>query len=141
MTAAGDLVRFDLNNPAGGATVVFSGQQVLAAQALASGQVVVALANGIVDILDPQGNGLSVASELLPKGETPALPSAIEVVDKPERALRRPGQQPGLRHHLLSSPWEVPCRRQLRHPWVARRRLPSARSNPPSVTATQAFVS
>jgi hypothetical protein len=83
VTAAGDLVRFDLNNPAGGATLVFSGHQVVAAQALASGQVVVALSNGIVDILDPQGNGLSVASELLAKGETPALPSTIEVVDKP----------------------------------------------------------
>ena len=83
VTAGGDLVRFDLDNPTGGASVVFSGQQVLAAQALPNGQVVVALADGIVDILVPQGNGLSVASELLPEGETPALPSAIEVVDKP----------------------------------------------------------
>jgi hypothetical protein len=83
VTAGGDLVRFDLNNPIAGARVVFSGQHVLAAQALPSGQVVVALANGIVDILVPQGNGLSVASELLPKGETPALPSAIQVVDQP----------------------------------------------------------
>jgi hypothetical protein len=83
VTAEGDLVRFDLNNPIGGASVVFSGQQVLAAQALLSGKVVVALADGVVDILVPQGNELSVESELLPKGETPALPSAIQVVDKP----------------------------------------------------------
>jgi len=83
VTAGGDLVRFDLNNPSLGADVVFSGQQVLAAQALPSGQVVVALADGIVNILDPQGNGLIVASELQSKGETPALPSAIDVVDEP----------------------------------------------------------
>ncbi|MFI5455663.1 MAG: FG-GAP-like repeat-containing protein [Isosphaerales bacterium] len=83
VTAGGNLVRFDLMNLSGGGGVVFSGEQVLAAQALATGQVVVALADGIVDILVPRGNGLSVASELLPEGETPALPSAIEVVDKP----------------------------------------------------------
>ena len=83
VTAGGDLVRFDLNNPGGGARVVFSGQQVLAAQALPGGQVVVALAGGIVNILVPQGNGLRVASTLVPKGEIPALPSAIQVVNKP----------------------------------------------------------
>ena len=82
VTAGGDLVRFDLENPRGGAGVVFSGQQVVAAQALPNGQVVVALADGIVDLLVPQGNGLSVASEVLPKGETPALPSAIQVLAK-----------------------------------------------------------
>jgi len=82
VTAGGDVVRFDLNNPAAGAAVVFSGQQVLAAQALTTGQVVVALASGVVSILDPQGNSLSVASDLLPQGETPAVPSAIQVVDK-----------------------------------------------------------
>ena len=83
VTAGGDLVRFNLNNPSGGASAVFSDQQVLAAQALPSGQVVAALANGIVDILAPQGNGLGVASELLATGGTPTLPSAIDVVEKP----------------------------------------------------------
>ncbi len=82
VTAGGNLVRFDLDNPSAGAGVVYSGGQVVAAQALPGGQVVVALADGIVDILAPQGNGLSVASELLPEGGTPALPSAIDVVDK-----------------------------------------------------------
>ncbi len=83
VTVGGNLVRFDLNNSAAGASVVFSGQQVLAAQALPSGQVVVALASGIVDVLAPQGNNLSVATELLSQGATPALPSAIDVVGKP----------------------------------------------------------
>jgi FG-GAP-like repeat/Bacterial pre-peptidase C-terminal domain len=82
VTAGGNLVQFDLDNPSAGASVVYSGRQVVAAQALPSGQVVVALADGIVDILAPQGNGLSVASELLPEGGTPALPSAIDVVEK-----------------------------------------------------------
>jgi len=81
VTAGGSLVRFDLDDPSAGASVVYSGRQVVAAQALPSGQVVVALANGIVDVLDPQGNGLSLASELLPKGETPTLPSSIDVVE------------------------------------------------------------
>ena len=36
----GDLVRFNLDNPSGGAPVVYSGRQVLAAQALPNGQVV-----------------------------------------------------------------------------------------------------
>ncbi len=84
VTAGGDLVRFNLNDPSGGASVVFSDQQVLAAQALPSGQVVAALASGIVDLLAPQGNGLGVASELQATAGTPALPSAIDVVEKPD---------------------------------------------------------
>ncbi len=52
MTATGNLVRFDLNNTDRRCSVVFSGQQVVAAQALSTGQVVVALANGAVDLLD-----------------------------------------------------------------------------------------
>ena len=80
VTAGGSVVRFDLNNPTAGASVVYSGQQVVAAQALSSGQVVVALANGGVDLLVPQGNGLIVSSQLLAEGATPSLPSSIEVV-------------------------------------------------------------
>ena len=80
VTAAGNLVRFDLDNPDAGASVVFSGQQVVAAQALATGQVVVALADSVVDILGPLGNGLSVQSQLLAAGTTATLPSSIEVL-------------------------------------------------------------
>jgi hypothetical protein len=87
VTATGDLVRFDLNNPNSPASVVFSGRQVLAAQALPSGQVVVALANGFVDFLVPRGNGLSVSSELLPTSGIPGLPSAIDVLPKPNGLL------------------------------------------------------
>ena len=82
VTADGDLVRFDLNNPAAGARVVFSGQPIEAAQALPSGQVVVAFTSGAVSLLDPQGNGLIVESEFQSQGGTPASPSAIEVVNK-----------------------------------------------------------
>ena len=80
VTATGDLVRFDLNDPAGGARVVFSGQQVLAAQALSSGQVVVALASGAVELLEPQGDGLTVSAALEAEGGIPALPSSIDVL-------------------------------------------------------------
>ena len=74
VTASGNLVRFDLDDPSGGARVVFSGQQVLAAQALSNGQVVVALANGAVELLAPQGDGLNVSSDLQPRGEFPPCP-------------------------------------------------------------------
>jgi hypothetical protein len=80
VTAGGDLVRFDLNNPAGGATGVFSGQDVQAAQAEASGLVVVALAGGAVEVLAPSGNGLSVVEQLQAQGGVPVLPSALQVV-------------------------------------------------------------
>ncbi len=82
VTAGGNLVRFDIDNPSAGASVVYSGQQVVAAQALTSEQVVVALGNGVVDLLGPQGNGLSVESQLLADGATPSLPSSIDVVAK-----------------------------------------------------------
>jgi hypothetical protein len=83
VTAAGDLVRLDLNSPNGAPSIVFGGQHVLAAQALAGGQVVVALADGAVDYLVPKGNSLSVASALLPTSGAPGLPSAIDVLAKP----------------------------------------------------------
>jgi hypothetical protein len=62
---------------------VFSTDQVVAAQALPNGQVVVVLADGTVNLLVPRGIGLSVGSELLAQGAAPASPSAIEVVSKP----------------------------------------------------------
>jgi hypothetical protein len=83
VTAGGELLRFNLFEPALGALVVYSGQQVVAAEALASGQVVVALTNGAVDLLQPQGNGLALASVLEAQGGLPTLPSAIDVVSKP----------------------------------------------------------
>jgi len=82
VTAGGTLVRFDLGDPAAGASVVFSGRQVLAAQALATGQVVVALSDGDVSLLSPQGNGLTLTSILQAQAGLPAVPSAIDVVSK-----------------------------------------------------------
>jgi hypothetical protein len=83
VTAGGNLVRFDLDNPGAGSSIVYAGEPVLAAQALPTGQVVVALANGDVNVLAPQGDVLSVSSELVAVGATPSLPSAIEVVARP----------------------------------------------------------
>lgn len=59
---------------------MFSGEQVLAAEAPSSGQVVVALASGAVDLLAPQGDGLIVSAQLQAQGGTPALPSSIDVL-------------------------------------------------------------
>ena len=83
VTAGGDLLRFNLSSAGAGAAVAYSGQQVVAAQAVASGQVLVALADGGVDLLQPQGNALTVESVLQAQGGVPALPSAIDVVNKP----------------------------------------------------------
>ena len=74
-------------NPQLGAATVFSGPQVVAAQALASGQVVVALSGGDVSLLSPQGNQLAVTSVLAAQVGLPALPSAIDVVAKPDGQL------------------------------------------------------
>ena len=83
VTVGGNLVRFDLANASGLASVVYAGQQVVAAQALTSGQIVVALATGVVDLLVPQGNSLSVESQLLAQGASPTLPSSIDVLARP----------------------------------------------------------
>ncbi len=82
VTAGGDLVRFNLNDPASGATGVYSARPVVAAQALANGQLVVAFADGAVSLLDAQGNGLDVESELQAQGGIPTSPSAIQVVSR-----------------------------------------------------------
>src|SRR5262249_25713613 len=58
VTAEGDLVRFNLRDPAAGAAVVFSSPRVLAAQALSNGEVAAALADGSVSLLEPEGIGL-----------------------------------------------------------------------------------
>ena len=79
---AGGLVRFDLGDPAGGARVVFAGQGVLAAQALANGLVVVALGGGAVKVLAPRGDGLIVVAQLQAQGGVPALPSSLAVLQK-----------------------------------------------------------
>jgi FG-GAP-like repeat/Bacterial pre-peptidase C-terminal domain len=83
VTAGGDLARFSLSTAGAGASVVYSGQHVVAAQAVASGQVVVALAGGGVDLLQPRGNTLTVESVLEAQGGVPNLPSAIDVVNEP----------------------------------------------------------
>jgi len=139
VTAEGNLVRFDLDNPSAGASVVYSGRQVVAAQALPSGQVVVALADGIVDVLAPQGNGLSVASELLPEGGTPALPSAIDVVGKSnglfDVLVSSQGSDTIFVFSLAATPSET-----VTTP-VGGPSPPSFSSfQSPTVTATQAFV-
>jgi hypothetical protein len=82
VTAAGELVRFNLSNPAGGADVVFAGSQLVAARALSSGQVVVAVADGTVKILSPQGDHLIVTSELRSQSGAPALPSSLVVLQQ-----------------------------------------------------------
>jgi hypothetical protein len=80
VTASGDLVRFDLSDPSAGAKVVFAGHHVLADEALSSGQVVVALAGGAVDVLTPEGDSLSVAADLQPQGGVPVASSALEII-------------------------------------------------------------
>jgi hypothetical protein len=81
VTAAGQLLRFDVDHPSAGISVAYSAQPVLAAEALSDGLVVAAVADGSVKVLAPQGNQLVVATQLQAQGSTPALPSTIEVVN------------------------------------------------------------
>jgi hypothetical protein len=88
VTAAGNLVRFDLDNPSSGTNLAFTGQDVLAARALPNGQVVVAVANGNVEVLSPNGSSLTVVADLQAQGGVPALPSAVEVLQTPGGRLQ-----------------------------------------------------
>ncbi len=47
---------------------------------LPSGQVVVALAGGAVDVLTPEGDSLSVAADLRPQGGVPEASSALQII-------------------------------------------------------------
>ncbi len=80
VTVAGNLVRFNLDNPAAGARTVYTAQDVLAARALDNGDVVVAVTGGAVDILAPAAAGLRVTADLQTAGGVPIAPSALEVV-------------------------------------------------------------
>jgi hypothetical protein len=82
VTAVGNLDRFDLADPSAGASMVVSGQDVQAAQALASGQVVVALSDGQVRLYSPQGQSLALTSLLAAESGLPASPSTLDVVSK-----------------------------------------------------------
>jgi hypothetical protein len=82
VTASGELVSFDLADPAAGASVAFAGPGVLAARALTTGEVVVARSDGSVDVLAAEipGGPLQVEAQLQGQTGVPALPSALEVV-------------------------------------------------------------
>ncbi len=82
VTAAGDLVRFDLTHLLTDPRVVFGGQHVLVAQALPTGQVVVALADGSAKVLSPQGDNLVVTASLWARTGLPPSASSIEVVQR-----------------------------------------------------------
>ena len=82
VTTTGDLVRFDLGHPRNGADVVFSGPQVVAARALPNGQVVVAIADGTVNVLSPQGNVLIVSAVLQAQAGRLVSPSSLVIVQQ-----------------------------------------------------------
>ena len=71
VTAGEGLMRFNLDDTGAGASLVYSAQQVVAAQAIANGQVVAAISSGLVELLAPQGSGLSVQSQLLANAGIP----------------------------------------------------------------------
>jgi hypothetical protein len=88
VTAGGELLRFDLGNLAAGVSVAFAGPAVLAARALANGQVVAALAGGAVDLLTLQGGVLNVTAELSAQAGVPVEPSSLEVLQMPGGQLQ-----------------------------------------------------
>src|SRR5262249_8122161 len=81
VTGGGDLIRFDLGDPTSPAVVAFTGQDVLAAQAVPDGRVVVALADGQVEVLAPQGDHLFVSQELVPESGLLPAASALQVLE------------------------------------------------------------
>lgn len=80
VTIGGLLTKFDLSKPDNGASVVFSAEQVLAARAITSDQVVVALADGSVKVLEPDGDLFVVTSVLETRSGARSLPSSLVVL-------------------------------------------------------------
>jgi hypothetical protein len=83
VTTAGEVVRFDLSNAAAGAHVVFEADPVVAARALPNGQLVVAIADGRVQVLRPQSGVFVVAAELQAQSGTLVSPSSLVVLQQP----------------------------------------------------------
>ena len=82
VTATGDLERFDLSHPENGVFSAFAGHHIVAAEALPDGRVVVALADGRVDVLSPSNRGYVVTSELKSSTGTPASLSSLVVLQQ-----------------------------------------------------------
>jgi microcystin-dependent protein len=81
VAATGQLLGFDINSLS--ASTLFTppaGEEVAAAQALADGHVVAALANGTVVDLTPTNDVLAEDLVFAPQGGLPAEPSALEVL-------------------------------------------------------------
>ena len=92
-------MRFDLNNPGAGASVVFSGQQVLAVRHWRTARWWWPWPAAPSKILTPQGNGLSVAVELQAREKRTVLPSVLEVLQT-ENGHLEVLVSSGFRHHF-----------------------------------------
>lgn len=82
VTTTGNLVRFDLSQFNIAARTVFASSQLVAARALPNGQVVVANADGTVNLLSPQGNHLIVSAVLEAQSGRLVSPSSLVVVQQ-----------------------------------------------------------
>ncbi len=80
VTSSGLLTKFDLSKPGSGASVIYSAEHVLAARAIASDQVVVALADGSVKVLQPEGDRFVVTTILETQSGMSLLPSSLVVL-------------------------------------------------------------
>ena len=100
VTAAGDLVRFNLTNAAFGARVVFSGGQVLAAEALANGDVVAAARWRCCQ--SPRALRQRPHRRVDPRGTRGASQPAQRNRGREQvrRGIQRSREQRGVRHHL-----------------------------------------
>jgi hypothetical protein len=84
VTTTGQLLGFDLNDLAAGATVVSpAGQDVLAAEELNDGDVLAAEADGSVSLLKPEASGLELSAVLVPLTGVPLAASALEAIQTP----------------------------------------------------------
>ena len=82
VTTTGNLVRFDLSHLNIAARTVFTSSQLVAARALPNGQVVVANADGTVNLLSPQGNRLIVSAVLQAQSGQLISPSSLVIVQQ-----------------------------------------------------------
>lgn len=90
VTTSGSLVRFDLSNPSNGVQIVFAGSQLVAARALPSGQVVVAVLDFGSQQDDESGDGrgrMPWLSIRYPIGDT--SPLARFVIGLDEELIKR----------------------------------------------------
>ena len=86
--SAGDLVRFDLRQPAEGVQIIHAADDLVAARALSGDRVVVVTTDGRVQLLSQQGGSFAVTAELQAQSGLPIAPSSLVVLQQGNGSFR-----------------------------------------------------